>query len=223
MKRKWLLVVFAILFFVSLVALNKEVLFEGFGRLLLCKSLPKKSDVIVILRGDTTFSRTLAAARFFHEGYAERIFISTSLTDPNCEKLQQLGVSVQCDQERLKDILLQLGVANGKILLGDGKPGGGTQGEAYRIKRMMLQKGIYRALIVTSWWHTKRTQGIFNHTLSGTNMEAVVIAAKNDVSKPSNWWKYRYEAIHILEEFPKLLIFFFLRSSNIAFSDDPPK
>ena len=218
-------IVFVTLF--ALVSLSiwllRITILRGIGDFLIIKNRPKKSDVIVVLRGDLNFSRTLESARLFHEGYAEKIFISTSLLDSNCSKLEKLGASVHCGQEMLKDILIQLGVDKQKILLGDRKPGGGTKGESRRVKQMMLERNYKKALIVTSWYHTRRAEAIYEDSLSDTNLEVVVICARDDTSSPSNWWEYRYVAIAVLEEFPKLLIYYLLPSSDLQFKDDSSK
>jgi len=208
----------------SIVCWNgRACLFKNIGEFLLFEEKPKRSDVTVVLRGDRNYRRVMEAARFFHNGYSNYIYISTALIDKSVRELNKHGVELPSEQERLKSILIQRAVPEDKIIMGYRDPGGGTLGEANRIKAMMLERSFDKAIIVTNWWHTKRMKNICEKVFDRNDIRVSVVAAKNDITDLSNWWKYRYEAIHLLEEFPKLLIFFFLRSSNLAFSDDPPK
>lgn len=221
MKRKWLIILLAVLCILSAAVVYRGQLLGCLGRFLLSESAPQRSDVIVILRGDWDFSRTMTAARLYHEGYADRMLISTSLPDEACRKLVEHGVFVPCGQGQIRDILIQLGVPGENIVLGYEKPGGGTLGEAYRIRKMMKTNGFQNALVVTSWWHTRRAQTILDHALAETDMEASVTGARTGAGTPSDWFKYRYVAISVLEEMPKLGIFWLSFLYNLVFNDDP--
>jgi uncharacterized SAM-binding protein YcdF (DUF218 family) len=167
------------------------------------------------------YYRALEAASLFKERYAECIFVSTELIDENKKRLKQFGVEIPSEQERLESILIQLGIPKEKVLLGHREPGGGTVGEARRIKSMMLENKFNKGIVVTNWWHTRRTKKIYKKIFEDTNIRIYVVVAKSDKSNPSNWWKYRYESIRVTEEFPKLLISYVLPSSNLLFNDDP--
>jgi uncharacterized SAM-binding protein YcdF (DUF218 family) len=86
---------------------------------------------------------------------------------------------------------------------------------------MMLENKFNKGIVVTNWWHTRRTKKIYKKIFEDTNIRIYVVVAKSDKSNPSNWWKYRYESIRVTEEFPKLLISYVLPSSNLLFNDDP--
>jgi len=200
---------------------GRELILLNLGRFLVVEEDPVKSDVIVLLRGDRNYSRALEAARLYKEGYSPCVYISSALEDRNIDILEKHGVKLPSEQERLKAILVQSGIQGENILAGHREPGGGSEGEVKRIKAMMLELGFARAIIVTNWWHTKRTNKICHRVFAGTDIESLVVAARNDISNPSNWWKYRYEAIRVLEEFPKLVIHYLFPSSNLGFDDDP--
>jgi len=212
-----------ILLVIVLVFWQRVMVFSQIARCLVVEMNPEKSDVIVVLRGDRNYNRTLEAARLFINGYADYIYISTELVDKSCRKLKEYGVELPSEQVRIRSILIQLGIPEEKILIGQREPGGGTQGEVQRIKAMMLESNFKKAIIVTNWWHTRRTHKFCQKVFDGTGIQVLVVAAKNDKSNPSNWFNYRYEALNVLEEFPKLLIYYFSPSSNLSFNDDPAK
>lgn len=200
---------------------GREVILLNLGEFLFDAVGHEKSDVIVVLRGDRNYARVLEAARLFQNGDSDCIYISTALVDEGNRKLKERGVELPSEQQRLKSILIQLGTPQEQIMLGYRVPGGGTLGEVKRIKAVMLERKFDKAIIVTSWWHTRRTNKICEEIFDGTDMRVYAVAARNDVSNPSNWWKYRYEALNVLEEFPKLLICCLLPSSSLTFNDDP--
>jgi len=200
---------------------QRDLIFSQIARYLIVEKELEKSDVIAALRGDRNYSRVLEAARLFKDGYSGCIFISTELVDKNSKKLKMYGVELPSEQERLKAILIQLGIPKEKVVMGHREPGGGTIGEVRRIRNMMLEQNFQRAIIVTSWYHTRRTNAICKRVFNGTDIRIFVKAARNDISKSTDWWKYRYEAINVLEEFPKLVFLYLDSLLNISFSDDP--
>ena len=213
-----LLGAFCLLFAVCL--LFREPIFEIIGRMLVQNERPVKSDVIVVLRGDRNYARVLEGAALFNRHYAGYIYVSGSITDQRSKRLEDCGVCIPSEKERLIKILIQLGVPQEKILAGDGKQGGGTRGEIGRIKAMMLRHGFKKVIIVTSWWHTRRTGKIRRTVFRDSGIGCFVVAAKTDISDPSNWWKYRYEFLAVLEEFAKLTALYLYPIIKPAFLDD---
>ena len=200
---------------------QRDLVFSQIARYLVVEKELEKSDVIAVLRGDRNYSRALEAAHLFKDGYSDCIFISTELIDKSSKKLKMYGVELPSEQERLKSILIQLGIPKEKVVVGNREPGGGTQGEVGRIRAIMLEQNFKKAIIVTSWYHTRRTNTICKRVFDGTDISIFVKAARNDISKSTDWWKYRYEAINVLEEFPKLVFLYLGFLLNISFSDDP--
>lgn len=220
-KKVYLYVLVFVLFCFFFCWLKKEIILLNLGEFLFVEEDFPRADVIVLLRGDKNYSRALEAARLYKEGYSSFIYISLALDDKNIDILKNFGVRILSEQERLKAILVQSGVQERNILCDLREPGGGTMGEIKRVKAMMLVHGFVNAIIVTNWWHTKRTKKICEKIFSGKNHDVFVAAARSDKTTPSNWWQYRYEAINIIEEIPKLIIFKLFPSSYIKFEDDP--
>jgi len=210
-----------ILFLGVFTLLEREKLLGMAGDYLMVCEKPERSDVIVVLRGDRNYCRVLESARLLKEGYSDRIYISKELVDKCSTRLGEHGIELPPEQSRLRSVLVQLGVPDEKVLMGEREPGGGTEGEANRTRHMMLRHGFKRALVVTNWWHTRRTDTIYRTVFHGTKIRVKVVAARNDMSRPSDWWKYRYEAIRVIEEFPKLFIHHVSPIFNYTFNDDP--
>ncbi len=209
-----------ILFVFALFSMRITIL-RGIGEFLLVSSAPKKSDVIAILRGDRNFCCTIEAFKLFKEGYADVIYIPIALADTPILRLKERGIRLLIGQERILSLLTQLGVPKENVLVGKQKPGGGTFCELKRIKTMMQTRGYRMAIIVTSWYHTRRTDAICRKILRKSNLKYIIVGARNDFSSSSDWWRYRYEAISVLEEYVKLCMYYLSPFDKIRFSDDP--
>lgn len=105
-------------------------------RLLLVEGPVRSADAIVLLGGDDG-SRATRAAELFHQGYAPVIIITG-------------------DWEMRPEELVRLGVPSAAILVEDKAQS--TAENAEFTLRMMQQRGWSRALVVTSWWHTRRAR-----------------------------------------------------------------
>jgi hypothetical protein len=68
-----------ILLVIVLIFWQRDMVFSQIARCLVVEMSPEKSDVIVVLRGDRNYNRTLEAARLFKNGHADYIYISTEL------------------------------------------------------------------------------------------------------------------------------------------------
>jgi uncharacterized SAM-binding protein YcdF (DUF218 family) len=216
--RSALLAVAPIAFGAALYALRVPILGEA-GQLLVVSSSPVPADVLVVMRGDETrFERTLTAADLFHAGYARRVYVSSALNDLPGTELQRRGVKVTSPQEAIASILLQRDVPCAGIWLDGSQPGGGTLGEARRLSAVMINRNLASALIVTSWFHTRRTGWIMDRALGRAGRKFTIVTAHSRTG-PHNWWTFRYSAVTVLEEFFKLGAQ--ATVGNLEFSDDP--
>jgi uncharacterized SAM-binding protein YcdF (DUF218 family) len=204
-----------------IVIFEREAIFKYMGKYLDNDDNPEIADVIVIMRGDNNHRRTMEAVRLYNSGYSNCVYISRALNDKSNEWIRKYGVTMPSEQDRIKSILTQFGISDNNIILENREPGGGTLGEIGRVRRMMNNHNFKKAIIVTNWWHTRRTSAICNYILDETEMQLYVVSATDDISNPSNWWKYRYEAQKVLEEYFKLLIFYSSTFYELKFSDDP--
>jgi len=119
--------------------------------------------------------------------------------------------------------LTQLGVPETDIIVDHQKPGGGTYGEALRVKNLARKRpGTKRILVVTSWYHTRRAKIIYEEVFQDCDLDVMVIpAVRYAESTCSDWWKYRYETASVLQELVKILTHY-LRGL-FKFSDDYPQ
>lgn len=180
------------------------------------------ADIAVVLRGGTNFDRILEAYEVWKGGYAPTILIPKSLNDKNIEVLENLGVTAPFDSQLvLKDILRQLGVPEENILLDFQSPGGGTVGEAKRVKKFIdRQPGYRKIIIITSWYHRKRANKIYDRIFKETHYHVSILPAlTHSLYHADNWWHFRYQVITVFEEYLKLMLDPF--HGHLSFANDP--
>ena len=139
-KRKWILRV-ALAFGVLFIAIAATAFF--FPQKFLCvDSGPAKADVIVVLGG--AHERPERAAELFKERAAPQIIVS--------------GFG---DDEISRRILIEAGVPANAIQV-EGKSRTTEQNAEFTIKLLHEQK-LQSAIIVTSWYHSRRALKTFEH------------------------------------------------------------
>jgi len=176
-----------------------------------------------VVRGGTNFERLLEAYELYKEGKGRKICIAKSLGDEGSQVLEKFGIKRRTGQESCKHILMQLGSPEKDIILDNQRPGGGTYGEALRIRRLASEvDGVKSIVVVTSWWHTRKTRMIYRKVFEGSGIRIMVCPAmRYSASKPSDWWKYRYQTVAVLQEYVKIVAYFF--RGVFGFSDDHPQ
>lgn len=220
-KVKYIVLILLLLAVIVFLFLIREKILVQAGKALFKNMEIEKSDAIMVLRGDYTYRGILEVVRLFKMGYADNIIVSAALEDDYIRKLKDYFVEIPTGQERLFSILLQLGVPEEKIFMDKQAPGGGTEAELKRIENVMKERGYNKIIIITNWWHTKRTYLMAREIFKKDNLKFFVLSSKNNVSSFSNWWKHRYESLYVFEEFPKLFFLYLNKILRISFDDDP--
>lgn len=181
---------------------------------------PDKADIIVLLRGGF-FDRTIQVAELYKDGFGDKILIPMSLGDNTSKQFEEFGVTLPTEQERIRSILQQLNIPADNLIFSYCSPGGGTVGEAYRVKKDLLEMGISKFIVVSTWYHTRRVKNIYNEVFSETAIKFWVVASKYGESNSKNWWHYRYITRAVIFEVPRLFISRFRPTYNLSFRNDP--
>lgn len=221
MMRRGITVVFVSALLVILAFVFRAELLTAFGRWwLAADALSGKAELCVVLRGGARYERLLKGASMYFDGEVEKLLIPRSLSDADGGVLDSLGVHLRDGQERFAYVLARLGVMAEDIVLDCAPPGGGTYGEASRVLAVCRARGVKRLAVVTSWYHVRRTRLIYRDVFAESGVGiAVVPALRHGASTPENWWRFRYQALNVLLEVPKTLLY--LLKGDLAFQDDP--
>ena len=138
---------------------------------------PSKSDVIVVLAGETHV-RPARAVELLRQGVAPRVLLDAETRD-------------QVYDQSLVDIARRYAAGLPEAANVSVCPilGFSTFSEADDVRRCLQPLGVHRVLIVTSEFHTRRARMIFQHRLP--EYQFSVAAARNPAEFGDEWWTNR--------------------------------
>ena len=171
-----------LIFVVALVAilyLARHPILRYAGDFWIVDETPQVSDVIVILSDDNYGAdRAARAAQLFKSGMAPRILASGRLLRPYA------GIA-----ELMEHDLKALGVPANAIVPVTHRATN-TREEAIADSQAIAAHGWKKVLLVTSNYHTRRADYIFERALpAGTELR--VVSAPDSEYDPNTWWQTR--------------------------------
>ena len=167
------------------------LLFARFAGSLLVVDDPQKSDVIVVLAGETDH-RPAHALELLSQGYAPRVLIDV----PSGVRIYQY-TQVELAENYLHTLPQSAQLSVCPIV------GLSTRDESHDVAHCLEQIPGDEVLIVTSDFHTRRALSIFRHELKGKTFS--VAAAHDDVQFGQRWWTHRQWAKTCLDEWLKFI------------------
>ena len=151
----------------------------------------EKADVIVAVSGDQG-PRTDTAVALWREGYAPLLLFSGASLDPN-------SVS---SAEIMKRQAMQLGVPASAILV---EPDATTTEEnASFVARVMTERGLHTAILVTSPYHQRRASILFARAFGAAALSFRNHPADDPQWDPDRWWLHDASRTLTLIELAKL-------------------
>jgi uncharacterized SAM-binding protein YcdF (DUF218 family) len=160
------------------------------GRILVVDA-PERSDVILVLAGETEH-RPARALELLGQGYGRRVLIDV----PATAKLYGLT-----QLELARDYVKSLPQAASVDICPT--EGLSTKDEAHDAEGCLGQQKGSSILIVTSDFHTRRALSIFRHEIRGKSFS--VAAAHDETQFGIRWWTRRQWAKTCLDEWLRLL------------------
>jgi hypothetical protein len=151
---------------------------------------PRKSDVILVLAGETE-RRPARAQELLRQGYGAKLILDVPVNP------RFYGASQQELAQRFIEALPEA-----KQMSVCPITGLSTQEESRDAARCLGASGVHSILIVTSDFHTRRALSIFRRELPGYDLS--VAAATDSRQFGMNWWTNRQWAKVNLEEWMRL-------------------
>ena len=152
---------------------------------------PEKSDVIVVLAGETN-ARPARALELLRQGEAPRVLLNASdatrIYDQKLIDVAQKYVNGLPDANRVSVCPIA---------------GLSTVAEADDVSRCLQPLGAHRVLLVTSEYHTRRAWMIFRQRLP--QYQFSVAAARSPAEFGEAWWTHREWAKVTFDEWSKML------------------
>jgi uncharacterized SAM-binding protein YcdF (DUF218 family) len=167
-------------------------LFAAEAGQILVVNAPQKSDLIVVLAGETD-RRPALALDLLRQGYAPRILLdvpaSTRIYDATLTQ-------IAADYVRKLPVASQIAICP--------IAGLSTRDESRDVATCLRgEPGATRILLVTSDYHTRRALSIFRHEIRGKYFS--IAAAHDDSQFGIRWWTHRQWAKICLDEWLRVI------------------
>jgi uncharacterized SAM-binding protein YcdF (DUF218 family) len=176
----------------ALVWLGRTWWLRGMGEFLVRGEAPQKSDVAVVLAGDGYGHRLMRAVDLVRQGYAPIILVDGPLV--------AYGHN---EAEMAIEWAIRQGVPR-EILAPAPMRARSTVAEVCNLNEELGRRGVKRALIVTSNFHTRRARQVF-HRYGRKDIQYIVVASPDEDFDPADWWRSRDAKKVLLLEYAKLL------------------
>lgn len=163
------------------------------------------ADAICVLAG-TRMERPLEAADLFLEGWAKKIVLTQETPDNGIITLQRRGLEFPSNAEMARDVMLRIGVPSAAV---DILPEihDSTAHEAHTFRRVAIERGWKRVIVVTSKFHTRRGGFAVRRELEGTGIEVIMRGSRYDRADPRHWWRTRADVRYATSEAQKLVLY----------------
>jgi uncharacterized SAM-binding protein YcdF (DUF218 family) len=163
---------------------------------------PVPAWAIVVLAGPPT--RSFYAADLYRLGYAKEIYVIRPVRENSLKMLDEIGVQMPRIENIYKEVLLKKGVPENYVhFLGDSCLS--TIDEAEAASRIFHGDGC-RILVVTSPFHVKRTQMVFQQRMKQCRFR--VLATPYEPF-PKRWWTDQDSARNVVLETIKIAFYQF--------------
>ncbi|MGC1372218.1 MAG: YdcF family protein [Candidatus Sulfotelmatobacter sp.] len=151
---------------------------------------PRRSDVIVVLAGETN-RRPERALQLLSQGYARRILLDV----PTNSRIYEF-TQVQLAQQYIHDLPQGASVSVCPI------KGLSTKAESEDVASCLAREDVRSVLLVTSDFHTRRALSVFRRELPRYTYS--VAASRDDEQFGAQWWTHRQWAKTLVDEWLRL-------------------
>jgi len=178
-------------FTIALAIAFVVVFFAAEAARILVVDSPQRSDVILVLAGETD-RRPARALELLHQGYGRRVLIDVQ-ADAKIYEFSQLALA----QKFVSGLPDAASVSVCPIY------GLSTREESHDAEKCLVLIRSDRVLIVTSDFHTRRALSIYRHELRGRVFSAA--ASHDDTQFGTRWWTHRQWAKTCTDEWLRTL------------------
>jgi uncharacterized SAM-binding protein YcdF (DUF218 family) len=192
-KSGWLLIAILI---VLIISFHRYAL-QAMGNYLLSEDQPVKSDVIIVLGGETEGERTERAVTLYKSGMAHQLLFSDGTT---------LSWRIHAIDEMIA-LARELGVPEQAIFREERSRS--TYENALFTKEILEKKHWKSAIIVTTNWHTRRSRFIFDKVYQNSGIRLTYVGAKDKhFASLSEGWLDPEKQQTVLTEWAKLFVYY---------------
>ncbi|HEX7785710.1 MAG TPA: YdcF family protein [Methylomirabilota bacterium] len=198
MRRRWVIVVVALLALAVIAALAHRPLLRAAGRALMVPASEGGADAIVVMAGSTP-TREALAAQLFRAGRAPVVVVSRQTMPVRVQQLIDLGIRPLDFQGESVAALERHGVPRAAILTLS-RPVEITELEVREVAAEARARGWRRVLLVTTAHHSRRVRLIWRRE-AGPDIEAGIAIVDDECSADRTWWTRRRCSEAVLHEY----------------------
>jgi len=177
------------LIFVLIVIIAVLIFAANAGKILV-QNGPQRSDVIVVLAGETEY-RPALALQLLDQHYASRVLLDVP-TASEIYNIKQLQVAQQYVNSLPESHSIDICPIEGLS----------TKAESHDVARCLVHEPGTKVLIVTSDFHTRRALRIFRREIPERTFS--VAAAYGPTQFGTHWWRHREWAKTCVDEWLRL-------------------
>lgn len=170
-------------------------MFLNIGQWLIVQDPLAHADAIVVLSGRLP-ERALEAARLYHAGYAEQVWISQP-TSP-AEELKKMKIFYLGEDFYNEKVLIAQGIPVDAIHVLE-EPTANTEEEVREISQVLRRNNFHNVIVVTSKPHTRRVRTIW-HKLVGSGPQVIVRFTNDDPFDGAHWWHHTRDGLDVVRE-----------------------
>lgn len=170
------------------------LIFASFAGRLLVRDQPEKSDVIVVLAGDSQDQRYRRGMELLRAGYGKHLFLDAS-SDSNYFGHTPAEYADAFLKQDAKEMAAQVSVCPFED--------DSTDTETQYVAKCLKPLSPASVLLVTSDWHTARARSVFRHRVPQYHWS--VAAAQDDRLFGTHWWHHREWAKTTFQEWLKVI------------------
>ena len=192
LRRRWLRAALLLALTIALAYGSRASWLTWMGELLFKSDPLEAADIVVVLAGDLYGERILLGAELVEKGYAPRVLVSgpkNFFGAPESELATPFAVARGASEGIFDAFPIEAH---------------STLEEANQVDGELRRRGIRKALVVTSNFHTRRARYIF-HKHGSKDVDYVFVAADYPEFRPEDWWRSRQgRKVFVLESLKTL-------------------
>ena len=164
---------------VALLYVSGPYYLPAVGSFLIKTDPLEEAEIVVVLAGDGSGHRIMKAVELVEQGYAPLVLVDGPLRHYDFSEAA-LAIEFAARRGAAREILEAFPIMASS-----------TQSEAEMVDQELRRRGIRKALVVTSDFHTRRARNLFRKRTSGL-VAYRVVAARYPGFHLESWWRSRF-------------------------------
>jgi uncharacterized SAM-binding protein YcdF (DUF218 family) len=194
--RSATIVLLGVLFTGIIIYSARTPILIGLASYLIVQDPLEPAGAIVVLSGGHGDERVRQAAALYRRRLAPLVVLSGAV---------EVGGITVADLMRLQ--ASRHGIPQSALLLETKSTS--TRESALFVRPLLERRGIRRAIVVTSSFHTKRSRYIFRKVFRRSPVQIRIYPVQRDVFDPTQWWKSERDTEDLVLEYVKLAVSLF--------------